>query len=392
MRDKWTDKLPGLLDGYEESVPEGLWDAVREQMRPKRRTGPVFWWAGAAAAAAVAAGVVFFWRPSAIPAPGIASSVPAIATAEPAVCVPVSRIGAATFSDVPESFVEPLETAVEPEAVIEPEIVIEPEAVPEPEVVTESAPVVSVQPEPAAVPEPVIPVPLRKEKSRRRASITFRSGNYLAQGGNIVKTGYGVPSNPGMADYPTKAEGDPVTVQMISRNRESTTTGSHRQGIRLFLGLNYGLSPRWSLESGVSYKVLHSDYNTVSGLSSSTVTRNMTYIGVPVNVQFNAMELGRFSLYLTAGPMVETCTRVRVESRSFVGESLVSEQKDYLAAKDIRLSLNAGVGAQVRLSSRGALFLQPGLSWQLSGSDKIESFYTVYPFAWDLSLGWRFLF
>ena len=54
MKDNWTDKLPSLMEGYQEVPPEGLWDAVQASAaRPK-----VLWWPLAAGVVAAAAAVV----------------------------------------------------------------------------------------------------------------------------------------------------------------------------------------------------------------------------------------------------------------------------------------------------------------------------------------------
>ena len=62
MSKNWTDKLPDLFEGYEEVAPEGLWDAVLAEIKPKRRALPIFWWASAALATAAAVVLaVFLW-------------------------------------------------------------------------------------------------------------------------------------------------------------------------------------------------------------------------------------------------------------------------------------------------------------------------------------------
>ena len=86
MKENWTDKLPSLLEGYEEEAQEGLWDEVRAgAARPK-----VLWWPWAAGVVAAAAAVmigVFLWRtaPSAIPS----ADVP---FGDGLLCVPSERL------------------------------------------------------------------------------------------------------------------------------------------------------------------------------------------------------------------------------------------------------------------------------------------------------------
>ena len=81
MSKDWTDKLPSLLEEYEESAPQGLWDAVLDGMAGRKKRVAAFWRAGgilSAAAAAVLA--VFLWKPTAEPA--IVSPVPETMMAE----------------------------------------------------------------------------------------------------------------------------------------------------------------------------------------------------------------------------------------------------------------------------------------------------------------------
>ncbi len=60
----WTDKLPELFEGYTEAEPDGLWDAVRAGIEPKKkRPFGALWYAGVLlAAAAVAAIALLLWN------------------------------------------------------------------------------------------------------------------------------------------------------------------------------------------------------------------------------------------------------------------------------------------------------------------------------------------
>ena len=93
----WTDDLPGLMEGYTEQEPDGLWEAVRAATVPRRRRAAAWWYAGGGLAAAAAiAGLVFLTRP-AVPAPSVSSDTgeklaeqvePAVEETAPDVTVP----------------------------------------------------------------------------------------------------------------------------------------------------------------------------------------------------------------------------------------------------------------------------------------------------------------
>ena len=386
MSKNWTDKLPDLFEGYEEVAPEGLWDAVLAEIKPKRRVLPIFWWASAALATAAAVVLaVFLWKP-----------------AQPTVSEPGTVPSAAQpiLADIPETTAEPISTPeYTPESIPEITPHILPVTVPEdaPEYLTyEPLAIPAIVVEQAAKKQEVKPSPVlhtvplikqEKPRHRPRIGISVRSGGYLAQAASSVSTGYGVPYNLGIQTKSVNG-GDP-TIAMLSRNRASTTTETHRPGNRIGLGLSYEFLPRWSLESGVSYTSLLSAYNTTSGLSVSDATRTVKYIGIPMNVQFRLLDKKRLCIYLSAGPMLETAVGGSVSTTSYISGKRSSEQYEPLDLNDLQWSFGSGAGVQLGISRHGALFAQPGFSWHFAGSGNVESYYTAHPFSWDLALGYR---
>ena len=246
----------------------------------------------------------------------------------------------------------------------------------------------------APVPDSNKPGSTRK-KTPRRVEVVLSTGGYLAQANGGTVQGYGVPYNPGMPatkahEGDTKAEG--LTVPMLSRNRESTTESTHRQSVRLSLGVSYSFAPRWSVGTGVTYNVLRSDYSTESGTTVTNTTRHLHYLGIPLNLQFNFLEWRMLSLSLNAGGLWEAAVGSKLNTRSYVGEQLASSFQEFPQVTDFRWSVNAGVGVQYQLFRYGALFLQPGVIWHLPGNGEVESYYTVHPVSFDLTFGYRFTF
>lgn len=414
MSKDWTDKLPSILEDYEESAPEGLWDAVLDGMAGRKKRLAAFWWVGgilSAAAAVVLA--VFLWKPAAQPA--TVSSVPETMIAE-TLRENIEADAPATEAE-PGRYAQPeipatkaaVKTPAEKEAMPQPDEQAGTEVLPEDKPKTDKAsepetnqegPSKKDQPSmPETQPEKETPVrpsfestARKKPASARRIQLRLSSGNYLAQAANELFQGYGVPYNPGMAMSTKSGEDGEITVPMLSRNRESSTEARHRQLFRVQLGISYPFSQRWSIGSGISYSLLQSEYSTVSGETRTLTTRQLHYLGVPLTIQFKAFEFKRLSIIAEAGPMFETAIGSNVWTNSYVGEMPASRQLDFVEAKDFQWSLTAGLGVQYQLFRYGALFMQPGLSWHLAGSGNVESIYTQRPLAFDLSFGYRFTF
>ena len=216
----------------------------------------------------------------------------------------------------------------------------------------------------------------------------------MADAGNIVTKGYGIAYNPGMAGAQTKSQGPAYVAPLMaaSRNRESTTIGSHRQYGQFFFGFSYSFTPHWSVETGRNITWLRSNYDSTSGLTSRYTSRDMQYDGIPVYVQYKALEWKGLGLILSAGPMIEACSSADVNTYTYVNSNPSSENKETVDCYDLRFSLHAGAAAQAKISNRSALFVQPGLAWHIPNGGEMESLYTVNPISWELSFGFRRLF
>ena len=112
-------------------------------------------------------------------------------------------------------------------------------------------------------------------------------------------------------------------------------------------------------------------------------------MGIPLYVNYNALQWNRFSIYLTAGPMYEYATSVHQEYASYMNGKRVSSSNDDTLQKDRIWSLNAGAGLQWNITEHSSLFVQPGFSYHFVGGNHIETYYTAHPASFNLSIGYR---
>ena len=430
-KNDWTDRLPEMLEGFTETEPEGLWDAVRAGIEPKKRRIAAAWWysGGALLAAAAIVAVVLLWpvKPSTevslVPGDVVADlpetvveeapedgEVPALAIegqnrvpsaaiasrgcngrgpsemggvsqrqAEEGTAVLPAKDSTSTDGNVQNT----AETHIEDEkpagnVQIEPEINIEPET-------------------------HVVPLERRQPRVRRKPTTVVQAGftatGYFSQIASNPTTGVGVPSNPGsrLSVMPmTKASGTPgvnysAGPSMLSRNKASTTDASHSQSAKLAVTLKVNLDYRWGIETGIVSSTLKSEFNTTVGSSSTFTDRTITYLGIPLFATYNVFEWHRLSMYLSAGPMYEFTTRTNLESRSYVGGSLTESNFDNTLYEDSKWSVNASAGLQLRVSDHSALFVQPGVSYHFKDDSALETFYTEHPASYNITFGYRAL-
>lgn len=391
----WTDKLPELFEGYTEAEPDGLWDAVRAGIEPKKkRAFGALWYAGVLlAAAAVAAIALLLWPLSPSAEDGV-SLVPGDAIVADVVPEEVSP-SSACLSETPPGKAGPL--PLQPREAMAPDWDTSPAAsAAEPEVeALETAPEApnetdAQNPSETQTKEPLVMGQPIKTTPRKMPRVKVQAG-ISGLGQMSPKTMQTVVSSgtPSVAIATKAWSGGSFDFGMVSRNKPSTTETSHWQSARIALSLKCSIGERWGVESGICMSTLSTSINTESGNSTKKTNRHVEYLGIPLYVNYNALQWNRFSVYMTAGPMYEFATGVHLESESYLNGKRISSSTDDTLQKDGIWSLNAGAGLQWNVTEHSALFVQPGFSYHFVGGNHIETYYTAHPASFNLAIGYR---
>jgi hypothetical protein len=407
---QWTDSLPELLDGYTETAPEGLWDAVQAGLQPpKRRALPLWWIAGPLAAAAAVVLAVVLWPERRVPQiilpedgtpESLAVNVPdqTPAKEEPVVTEIPAVIPAVKPFVLSASLLADAHADTPADEVTAPAETLLPAADDAPAETPVETPAETPVTEPAEAKPfetPFIP-PVQeqiKKKFRGSVQLALLSGGCLSPETTLQKSGFGLPAQPGIVTRGTDAglPGDGVTVFMVNRNKTSTLEAEHSQLTRFQFGLHYRFQPRWGTETGVVLSRLQSRFESTSGQSQSITKRQVSYLGIPLYLHYQALQKNRLGLYLQAGPMYEITLDTPSTTWNYIAGKEQSSRTDYTYIRDDIWSFNVNAGLQFRLFRHGAIFVQPGFSWHFARENNLETYYTTHPAAFSLSLGYRVL-
>ena len=422
---------------YSQTPPEGLWEAIDGKIR--KPAAPVFpwWWALAGAAAAVAA-VLLLWPGSLEPGSPRLAEVAAVADSlgvgtEDAqgdslgaaqgdslgVAVPVDKLApvehvapsaaktltAARQNAAPEAAGKRESAPVEAEAApVETEDVpVETEKAPERPLVAEAkddsgnpAQKEPAEKEPAPKQWPETPERHYPADQPRLAQVS------KARTASVSFVGAGVPGGPASSTFTeyamsaaSRADGSRAASPMaalLSRNRTTTTIANHKMTFRAGFMVNVPLSRHFSVESGLLYTILSADITSVSGGIEALNKQRIHYLGIPLHAVYTPLSTRHFSCYISAGPMAEFSFRTDWKTAGSIDGVGTGSASGRLGKNDWLWSLEANAGVQWHPYSKGAFFLQPGISWHFPKEGAQESFYTVHPLAFTLSAGYRIFF
>lgn len=154
----------------------------------------------------------------------------------------------------------------------------------------------------------------------------------------------------------------------------------HHQPIRFGVSLRYQLNDRWSLESGLTYSLLTASITRTTESLVESADQSLSYVGIPLSVSYRIWGSSRFSVYASAGTLVE---------KMVSGRRSNSKGTTSVSIHPLQLSLNGAIGAEYLLSDRFSLFFEPGLGYYFDNGSSVPTLYQEQPWVLNLNLGLR---
>lgn len=165
----------------------------------------------------------------------------------------------------------------------------------------------------------------------------------------------------------------------------------HRQPVRFGLSFNYRFANRWSIESGVVYTRLSSNY-TYQPFDFFFVKaeQRLTYLGVPLKVNHLLWTKRHFNLYASLGGMAEKMLKGRRTYDLHFDQPTVEES---ITIRPLQFSLNAAIGAEYRLTDLFSIYAEPELNYYFKDSSiEVPTFYQDKALNFSISVGLRMNF
>ncbi len=169
-------------------------------------------------------------------------------------------------------------------------------------------------------------------------------------------------------------------------NVSDFTETRHLPPLSVGLTVVMPFSERFSIESGLVYTYLRSEF-TKPGITSYKANLNLHYLGIPLNLRVKLWNKPAWSIYLSAGGMVEKGLRSiynqEIEDNRGTLDTDIKSKIDGL-----QWSLNAGLGVDVKIQKRLSLFAEPKLIYYLQNNQP-ESARTESPLYVGINGGLR---
>ena len=177
----------------------------------------------------------------------------------------------------------------------------------------------------------------------------------------------------------------------LSFRHQPETELNHRVPFTVGVGVQYELTNRWALESGVTYTYLNSTGKS-EGMFAYKTSQELHYVGVPLSASYKFVDTKHVELYTRAGGAVERAVAAkRTQTISTTDENIGNSTTQKIDCKGVQLSATVAVGAELKITQRVGLYAEAGAGYFFDNNQPL-SYRTEHPLSLTLQAGARLHF
>lgn len=162
----------------------------------------------------------------------------------------------------------------------------------------------------------------------------------------------------------------------------------HKTPIAFGLSVSRYLNDRFSLQTGVNYAFLSSEWETNGGYRAKT-KQKLHFIGIPLSVSYKIAEWNRFNFYAAAGGMTEVNVAGKRQTQFISGKKEMDRAREHVRMKEWLWSVSARAGVSYPLVRFVSAFAEVGASYYFDNGSAIETIHSEKPFNVSLQFGFR---
>lgn len=175
------------------------------------------------------------------------------------------------------------------------------------------------------------------------------------------------------------------------RKDPAKTDIHHKTPIGVGISLSRYLNNRFSLQTGLTYSYLRSEWSTNNTYHIENDQR-LHFIGIPLSLTYKIAEWNRFMFYTSAGGMTEVNVAGKRRMKLFSDEVEIAKQSEHIRMKEWLWSVNARAGVSYPIIRFVSAFAEVGASYYFDNGSEIETIHSEKPFNMSLQFGFRFGF
>ncbi len=181
-------------------------------------------------------------------------------------------------------------------------------------------------------------------------------------------------------------------IMLFNKGKHTRRNVHHNLPFRAGITFAYRISKNLSIESGLSYSLLTSDFSEGSDKNLISSRQSLHYLGIPVNVRYNFLRWNRLDFYGSAGVMAEQCIVAKQKTDYIFDNRIEKSETENIGEKPLQFSADISAGIQFNATSLIGIYIEPGAIYHFKDHSELQTIYKDRPFDFNLNIGLRFTF
>ena len=235
-----------------------------------------------------------------------------------------------------------------------------------------------------------------KSRDKKSWMLSMLTGNMASNSAEQQFPGYASITGKAMSVeqvFTTSEYHDDPLTDILLANQSQPVEARIRHKVPLTFGLSlyYNLGKRWGIGTGLNYTKLASELHSGSDNNYIKGDQTIHYIGLPVQVNYNVIQKGRFTGYITGGALVEKPISGSVTTSYIVNDEVKESSKERLDHKPFQFSVNTAVGLQLKIVDKIGVYAEPGIGYHFKEENAPNTIYKEKPLHFNMKFGIRLL-
>ncbi len=163
----------------------------------------------------------------------------------------------------------------------------------------------------------------------------------------------------------------PIESSSVILSASEYSKHRHLPPISLGLMIETRISKNWSLETGLVYTYLRSEYSRPGNIEYRG-TQQLHYLGIPINIKRNLFNGNNWNIYLSVGQMGEKGIH-SVYTQDIITNYKEENIKVTSVIDGLQWSLNGSLGFQMKLNKNINLFIEPKCTYYLKNNQPMSA-------------------
>lgn len=237
--------------------------------------------------------------------------------------------------------------------------------------------------------------PKLQTRKSKKWMLSMLTGNVSSNSSEQTFPGYTSISGSPMAFsdvWVSGTESDPLTELLLAnQSKEVEARIRHKIPVTLGLSMYYNVGKRWGIGTGINYTKLTSELHSGSNSNYIKGDQSVHYLGIPVQINYNVIQKGRFTGYVTGGILAEKAVSGKLKTKYIVNDEVQEIQEELINIKPVQFSVNSAVGLQVKIIDKIGIYAEPGIGYHFRNDSQLNTIYKEKPLNFNMKFGIRVL-